>query len=219
MRRWMLIIALGLMPAVGFAHSGKPLWTSQTHPYTTTMPVTDAAGVQVFTATFHATEDALLDELAPDLLSVTMPTAEEERTFDESEENAIDPEPATREGSVLVDSDASPDLIIVLEPVSGEWPKGFTLNARELLADGAIINSGHYQSYAIRKYDGVYTTAYFKHTHCSGCSDHLLYSGPFVRCTYAYDCYPGHAMSTVWTSPSRDFAIQYGESCTEARCP
>lgn len=79
-QRWLSLFSLVLVvPTVGFAHSGKPMWTSQTHPYTETMPVADRAGNAVFTATFHATEEAMLDELAPDLLSVTMPTAKEER--------------------------------------------------------------------------------------------------------------------------------------------
>ncbi len=113
-----------------------------------------------------------------------------------------------------------PDLYIIVEP-SGEALSGFTLEWSVLPVDDVVvITAGHYQSLAVRNYARTPSYTWFYHVHCQDCGEHVLYQGGFTWCTYAYDCYAGHAVRSVRLQPPDGYyGLQFGTYCWEARCP
>lgn len=171
------------------------------------LPVQGAAAT--FRVTLKARRTDVLDNVRAETFRLSVPD-QSLRQGESSRPVAIGDETPT----------ASCDLVVLLEPI-GPAPKRLEFFLGSVPVDRfIIINAGHYQSEAVRDYArSGWSTATFLHTHCPDCSTHTLFVGGFSWCTYAYDCYAGHAVAGAIIQGRGNYAIQYGGSCYEARCP
>lgn len=104
-------------------------------------------------------------------------------------------------------------IFIKVHALAKEEPSRFRLNLHSFPAAerSVVINAGHYKSLVLRRSGSGASYVRFYHHH-GDWRLHVLYEGWFYRCTYAYDCNPGHSIPSWWTSKG-DESVEFRADC------
>lgn len=118
-----------------------------------------------------------------------------------------------------VSLDAPPLLLVRIHYLGDDEPSRIVVRPHALpnARVYALVNAGHYMSMTLRRSGPGSSYATFYHQH-GDWNVHVLYSGWFSTCTYAYDCYPNHSIPSHTTS-LQDETWEWCADCYSCRCP
>lgn len=192
-----------------------------TYPHAKELLVTDPSGVHRFSVEVRSLDPNLLASVRAEDFELTVLDSTNHATTDADGAGVgIDGQGYRHDAAPKASRPVTqPPLFVKVHYLNGEEPAAFSFRAKRLPVReyAGVVNAGHYKSIVLRRYNKTnYAFVRFYHHH-GDWSLHTLWEGWYLRCAYAYDCYPGHSIPS-WYSTDGTESIEFRADCY-GRCP